>query len=85
LAEIRDPKIIAKKSAQLEMKEVQKYARRNVESSMTATIIPRTMREPQCNVSNSVLLLIFNIFNNQYVFRNQQWNQRCLLLYSLKS
>lgn len=53
LAEIRDPKIIAKKSAQLEMKEVQKYARRNVESSMTATIIPRTMREPQCNVSNS--------------------------------
>jgi len=51
LAEIRDPKIIAKKSAQLEMKEVQKYARRNVEGSMTATIIPRTMREPQCNVS----------------------------------
>lgn len=51
LAEIRDPKIIAKKSAQLEMKEVQKYARRNVESSMTTTIIPRTMREPQCNVS----------------------------------
>ncbi|XP_060867955.1 axin-1 isoform X3 [Metopolophium dirhodum] len=49
LAEIRDPKIIAKKSAQLEMKEVQKYARRNVEGSMTATIIPRTMREPQCN------------------------------------
>jgi len=50
LAEIRDPKIIAKKSAQLEMKEVQKYARRNVENSMTASIIPRTMREPQCNV-----------------------------------
>ncbi|XP_022181143.1 axin-1 isoform X3 [Myzus persicae] len=49
LSEIRDPKIIAKKSAQLEMKEVQKYARRNVEGSMTATIIPRTMREPQCN------------------------------------
>jgi hypothetical protein len=52
LAEIRDPKIIAKKTAQLEMKEVQKYARRNVEGSMTTTIIPRTMREPQCNVSN---------------------------------
>lgn len=33
------------------MKEVQKYARRNVEGSMTATIIPRTMREPQCNVN----------------------------------
>lgn len=58
LAEIRDPKIIAKKSAQLEMKEVQKYARRNVESSMTATIIPRTMREPQCNV----MVLIVCIF-----------------------
>lgn len=58
LAEIRDPKIIAKKSAQLEMKEVQKYARRNVEGSMTATIIPRTMREPQCNV-NYIYIRIF--------------------------
>ncbi|XP_050439973.1 axin isoform X2 [Adelges cooleyi] len=48
LAELRDPKVLAKKSAQLEMKEVQKYARRNVESSMSAAIIPRTMREPQC-------------------------------------
>ncbi|XP_050524911.1 axin-2 isoform X3 [Daktulosphaira vitifoliae] len=48
LAELRDPKTIAKKSAQLEMKEVQKYARKNVESSMTTAIIPRTMREPQC-------------------------------------
>lgn len=62
MAEIRDPKIIAKKSAQLEMKEVQKYARRNVEGSMTATIIPRTMREPQCNVSNFVFSLIFQYF-----------------------
>lgn len=44
------------------MKEVQKYARRNVESSMTATIIPRTMREPQCNVSNFLFSLIFLIF-----------------------
>lgn len=61
LTEIRDPKIIAKKSAQLEMKEVQKYARRNVEGSLTATIIPRTMREPQCNVTN-ILLFFLNIF-----------------------
>jgi len=62
LTEIRDPKIIAKKSAQLEMKEVQKYARRNVESSLTATIIPRTMREPQCNVNNFFFFNICNIF-----------------------
>lgn len=49
------------------MKEVQKYARRNVEGSMTATIIPRTMREPQCNVSNFVYCF-FNIFNNLNMF-----------------
>lgn len=38
------------------MKEVQKYARRNIEDPLTATIIPRTMREPQCNVSNILSL-----------------------------
>lgn len=87
LAEIRDPKIIAKKSAQLEMKEVQKYARRNIEDALTSTIIPRTMREPQCNVSYILLCAFFSIFVIHFVLviRNQQWNQRSLLPYSMKS
>lgn len=66
LAEIRDPKIIAKKTAQLEMKEVQKYARRNVEGSLSTTIIPRTMREPQCNVSNVLNFKDFFFFFYAY-------------------
>lgn len=88
LSEIRDPKIIAKKTAQLEMKEVQKYARRNIENSMTATIIPRTMREPQCNVSKSIFInILYSTIPILYylVNRNQQWSQINLLLYLLKN
>lgn len=85
LSEIRDPKIIAKKTAQLEMKEVQKYARRNIEGSMTATIIPRTMREPQCNVINFSVINLSIFPYHVFIYRNQQWNQISLLLYLLKN
>lgn len=82
MSEIRDPKIIAKKSAQLEMKEVQKYARRNVESSMTATIIPRTMREPQCNVKIIFLCSFINIMNIFYLSLETSYGTKAVCFYT---